>query len=478
MLSRQLSAARYQTVVISPRSYFVFTPLLNSTAVGTLEFRTALEPVRSRRKPNVEFIQGRAEDIDFGQKTVTVKESVIDRRQASAAVSDSPDENIVGAESGEKNDTKGGKTCEVSYDKLVISVGCYSQAFGVKGVKENAFFMKDIGDARKVRKRILECFEIASLPTTDESIRQQLMRFAVVGGGPTGMEFAAELCDLISENMVKLYPTLVPKVEITVYDVANKVLSMFDQSLGQYAMEVFRREGIKIKTSYHVHELRRGLPHGRGEQPDGVSDSHGCFTLTTEEEGEVGLGLCVWSTGNMMNPFIQKALRKQFPFPSASADVVTGKMPDETDSHTEWMIQKHAKTSAIVVDEHLRVQLHPSQSENSPDSSAISARASLTDVFALGDNATIRDAALPATAQTANQQALWLSKHLNQGNAATEAFTFKSLGIMTYLPGSKGLLQTGTSGRITGRTAWFLWRGAYLTKSVSWRNKILIPTYW
>lgn len=453
---------------------------MNSTAVGTLEFRTALEPVRSRRKPNVEFIQGRAEDIDFVQKTVTVKENVIGRRQATSTASEKHDEETVGAESEEGNDRKEGKRLEVSYDKLVISVGCYSQAFGVKGVKENAFFMKDIEDARKVRRRILECFEIASLPTTSDAIRQQLMRFAVVGGGPTGMEFAAELCDLVSENLVKLYPTLTPKVEITVYDVATKVLSMFDQSLGQYAMEIFQREGIKIKTSYNVQELRRGLPQEREGDPDEASGSHGCFTLTTKEEGEVGLGLCVWSTGNMMNPFVKSALKKSFPFPTASAEVAKGKASDATSLNTEWMIQKHPKTSAIIVDEHLRVQLHTSKSEKpqDPSSPPIRSSASLTDVFALGDNAALHGVALPATAQAANQQALWLGKHLNCDNAATAAFSFRNLGIMTYLPGSKGLVQTGSNGRMKGRTAWFLWRGAYLTKSVSWRNRVLIPTYW
>ena len=132
---------------------------------------------------------------------------------------------------------KEGKRWEIPYDKLVVTVGCYSQTFGTKGVKENAFFMKDIGDARRIRKRVLECFEIASLPTTSEKLREQLLRFAVVGGGPTGMEFAAELSDLVHQDLSKLYPALAPKVRIAVHDVADKVLSMFDDKLGKYAME-------------------------------------------------------------------------------------------------------------------------------------------------------------------------------------------------------------------------------------------------
>lgn len=52
---------------------------------------------------------------------------------------------------------KKGKVFELGYDKLVIAVGCYSQTFKTPGVRENAFFLKDVGDARKIRKRILEC---------------------------------------------------------------------------------------------------------------------------------------------------------------------------------------------------------------------------------------------------------------------------------------------------------------------------------
>lgn len=172
VLSRRLSA-RYQILVISPRSYFVFTPLLNSTASGTLEFRTALEPVRSRRKPNIEFMQGWADDVDLGRKMITVEESVADPHQGKPLADDSREDHSSGeVKLKKKGLRKEGKRWEVPFDKLVVTVGCYSQTFGTKGVKENAFFMKDIGDARRIRKRVLECFEIANLPTTSEKLRK------------------------------------------------------------------------------------------------------------------------------------------------------------------------------------------------------------------------------------------------------------------------------------------------------------------
>ncbi|KAK4695367.1 NADH:quinone reductase (non-electrogenic), partial [Lecanoromycetidae sp. Uapishka_2] len=359
VLSQQLSA-KYQVLVISPRSYFVFTPLLNSTAVGTLEFRTALEPVRSRRKPHVEFLQGWADDVDFKSKTLTVEESVVDPEQGHALTGDRYDEETTGQVKSEKTARgKEGKRFSVTYDKLVVTVGCYSQTFGTPGVKENAFFMKDIGDARRIRKRVLECFEIASLPTTSDKLREQLLRFSIIGGGPTGMEFAAELSDLVREDMTKIYPALAPRVKIVVRDVAPTVLSMFDDKLSQYAMKTFRREGVEIQTESHIEELRTGLPFTdiEGNTMEEVADPHGCYTIKTKEEGEIGIGMCVWSTGNMMNPFVQKALSKTYGFPTNSAQITAGKQPEELQT-TEWMIEKHPKTGAIIVDDRLRVQFH------------------------------------------------------------------------------------------------------------------------
>jgi len=182
----------------------------------------------------------------------------------------------------------------LGYDKLIVTVGCYSQTFGTPGVREHAYFLKDVGDARKIRNRLLACFEGAALPTTSDEMRRQLLTFAVVGGGPTGIEFSAELHDLINEDMAKIYPELVQYHKIVVYDVAEKVLPMFDEKLASYAMQKFKRRGIDIKTSHHVEGLRRGAPAERSTLED-ANDYH-LYTLKLKEEGEIGVGMCVWST--------------------------------------------------------------------------------------------------------------------------------------------------------------------------------------
>jgi NADH dehydrogenase FAD-containing subunit len=134
-------------VVVSPRSYFVFTPLLASTSVGTLEFRTALEPVRSRRLRRT-FVQGWADRVDLNKKVISIEEAVDDPRQGLALNAEPADD----LPKGQK-----GRQFDLSYDKLVVAVGCYNQTFNTPGIREHAFFLKDVGDARKIRNRLLSC---------------------------------------------------------------------------------------------------------------------------------------------------------------------------------------------------------------------------------------------------------------------------------------------------------------------------------
>ncbi|KAF2012376.1 FAD/NAD(P)-binding domain-containing protein [Aaosphaeria arxii CBS 175.79] len=469
MVARQLDARKYQAVIVSPRSYFAFTPLLASTSVGTLEFRTALEPLRSKRI-KVKYLQGFADQIDFSNKTVTIEESVDD-----PSVTLAPEK---GQHAGERREqrpqerieqAKTGRLFNLTYDKLVIAVGCYSQTFGTPGVSDHAFFLKDVGDARRIRNRILACFEAAALPTTSDKMRRQLLNFAVIGGGPTGIEFSAELHDIINEDLARIYPELIPFHKITVYDVADKVLPMFDEKLANYAMDTFKREGIAIKTRHHVEELRPGAP---GEKVDSKSNDHACYTLKVKEEGEIGVGMVVWSTGLMQNPFVAKTLAKELD-PSQGRLGLT-RLGSDSDGALpkSWHIKRDCKSGSFLTDDRLQLKVQASgEGEKRPE-------ATLQGVYVLGDCAVTEGSRYPATAQVASQKAIWLAKRLNKGDLEQSTFTWKNLGVMAYIGNWKALLQGGEGGGISGRTAWLVWRGAYLTKSVSVRNKILIPIYW
>ncbi|KAJ7905148.1 NDE1, mitochondrial external NADH dehydrogenase [Mycena leptocephala] len=183
---RGVDKKRWDVTIVSPNNYFNFTPLLASCAVGTLEFRCAVEPVR-RYTPQVVAYQAWCDKIDFQQKTVQCMPATPPPIQTESAGTGTP--------------------FTLRWDKIVLAAGAYSKvAFGVPGVKEHAHFLKDVKDARAIRIRILECFEQAMQPTLSDMDRRNLLNFCIVGGGPTGVEFASELHDLLHAEIAQHYP--------------------------------------------------------------------------------------------------------------------------------------------------------------------------------------------------------------------------------------------------------------------------------
>ena len=81
-------------------------------------------------------------------------------------------------------------------------------------------------------------------PTLQE--REKLLSFVIVGGGPTGVEVAAEMYDMMTEDMKKLYPELMPFVKIRVIELMDYVLSAYDRKLGEYTANLFKRNGIEL----------------------------------------------------------------------------------------------------------------------------------------------------------------------------------------------------------------------------------------
>ncbi|KAG8806890.1 hypothetical protein FRC17_004747 [Serendipita sp. 399] len=250
------------------------------------------------------------------------------------------------------------RSFSVKYDKLVISVGAHTQTFNIPGVREHAFFLKETRDAIKIRKRILGCFEEANLPSTTEERQRQLLHFCIVGGGPTGVEFSAELHDLIHDDLARYYPSLMPLVSISLYDVAPRILSMFDSVLAEYAANTFARQGIHVHTRSTVTKVEDG-------------------TLYLKESEPVKYGMLVWSTGLEMTPLI-KSLKG---------------------------VKKDEKAGRVMTDGYLRL-LQPNQLEEPAKV--------VPDVYAIGDCAVIDGDELPSTAQVASQKGVWLRRHLNR----------------------------------------------------------------
>lgn len=86
--------------------------------------------------------------------------------------------------------------------------------------------LQEIEDARRIRRSVIDCFEKASLPYLDEEERKKNLHFVIVGGGPTGVEFAAELHDFVAEDLTKLYPAIQDLVKISVIQSGEHILTM------------------------------------------------------------------------------------------------------------------------------------------------------------------------------------------------------------------------------------------------------------
>ncbi|KAI5476170.1 FAD/NAD(P)-binding domain-containing protein [Pseudohyphozyma bogoriensis] len=413
-LARKVNKSQYDVTMVSPNTYFAFT-----TAVGTLEYRCALEPVR-RFGDKITSYQAWADAIDLKHKKITCMPATAGAPVAAGTTgAQSPDGAFTVAS------FPGTKPFELKYDKLVVAVGAYSQTFNTPGVKEYAHFLKDVKDARRIRTRIMDCFSQASQPTLTDVERKNLLHFVVVGGGPTGIEFAAELHDLIRSDLTRFFPSLAPMARITIYDVAPTILAAFDEGLVEYAEKKFAREGVEIRNNRHVTSVNE-------------------TSLEIEEEGNVPFGMLVWSTGLSPNPLIS----------------------------TLTDLKQDPKSKSLMVDNYFKTSWADGGINH--------------DVFAIGDNAMLESGKLPATAQVANQEAKHLAKVLNNAvldRAPPKEFEFKNAGIMTYVGSWEALFDRsgaseGPKMTEAGRVAWLLWRSAYWSQSLSLRNKAQLAFYW
>lgn len=381
---KKIKLKNYDVTVISPRNHFLFTPLLPSTTVGTIEFRSIIEPVRNIK--NINFIQAYCRKIDSANKKIIC-------------------EHI-----NSKN------TFELSFDYLVITVGEIINTFGINDVTKYALFLKDLSDARKIRTRVIDCFENASVPGISEEEKKRLLRFVVCGGGATGVEFAAELHDFIEEDVKKKYKLLAPLVEIVLIEAGNVILASFDKKLRDYTMKLFNREKIILKTKSFVDNVSENKIHIRGGE-------------------EISFGLLVWTTGNA---------------------------PIELVRDSEFALDKREK---IFTDNYFHACKNNSGSEIHEN------------IFALGDCSHFMPGELPVTAQVAEQQGHYLAKCFNRNLKNIKPFTFRNLGMLAYIGGYKALADLPQY-KGTGFTTFVFWRSAYLTKLVSIKNKILVLFDW
>ncbi|OAK93436.1 hypothetical protein IQ06DRAFT_382780 [Phaeosphaeriaceae sp. SRC1lsM3a] len=497
-LLKQLNPKDYHVTVISPSNTFLFTPMLPSATVGTLELRSLVEPVRKIvRRVHGHFLKAKAEDVEFSEKLV----------ECSALDAQGKEQRFY-----------------VPYDKLVVGVGSVTNPHGVHGL-EYCHFLKDISDARIIRNSVIKNLETACLPTTSDEERRRLLSFVICGGGPTGVEFAAELFDMLNEDLCNLFPRLL-RNEISVHVIQSRshILNTYDEALSQYAEQRFAHDSIDIQTNSRVKE---------------VKEDRIMFSQKDEESGkivtkEIPMGFCLWSTGVAQTDFCKRL--------AAKLDGQNNKHALETDTHlrlsgsplgdvyaigdcatvqnnvsdhivnflrtTAWEkgkdpeklhltyndwrgIAKRVKQRFPQAANHLR-RLDKLFEQYDIDKSGTLDFGELRELLHQIDS---KLTSLPATAQRANQQGQYLGRKFNKiaqaapgmalndvdygdiDDAVYKAFEYHHLGSLAYV-GNAAIFDYNGYGLSGGLLAVYLWRGVYFAQSVSFRTRALLAMDW
>lgn len=253
-LLQKLDTSLYNVTVVSPRNYFLFTPFLTSTPVGAIDISSIMEPIRHilrKTKGEVVFLEASATDIDPQSKTIRV-------------VNRSAEEKCL------------------KYDYLVMSVGAKTTTFNIPGVRENAFFIKEAHDSVRIREKILQNIEHASFLEPDDPKRKELLRFVVVGGGPTGVEMAAELQDFVNESLNKWMPNITKDISVSLIEGLPNILNMFDKAIINYSEEFILKSSIDLRLNTFV----------KGVDENTVSIEH------NKRVTQLPYGILIWATGN------------------------------------------------------------------------------------------------------------------------------------------------------------------------------------
>ncbi|KAI9845298.1 MAG: hypothetical protein M1838_001798 [Thelocarpon superellum] len=477
-LLKTLNPGDYNVTVVSPVNYFLFTPMLPSATVGTVELRSLVEPIRrvlGRLKGH--FFKAEAETIDFTEKLVEI--SQVDAR-------------------GEK------QHFYLPYDKLVIGVGSATNTHGVKGL-ENCHFLKSIEDARTIQYQVLQNLERACLPTTTDEERRRLLSFVVCGGGPTGVEFAAELYDMLNEDLARQFPRIL-RNEVSVHVIQSRghILNTYDEALSKYAEARFAREQVDILTNSRVKEVQPDKilftqkdEHGQTEfcqrvskQIDVQTNKHALETDSHLRLNGAPLGQ-VYAIGDCST--VQNNVAEHMVAYLRTMAWEKGLDPETMHlSYRDWRdVAQRVKKRFPQASDHLR-RLDKLFEQYDIDKSGTLDFGELSELLRQIDD---KLTSLPATAQRANQQGVYLGRKLSKiaqampglrlnqvdygdlDDAVYKAFDYRHLGSLAYIGNAAVFDFNGLNFR-GGLLAVYLWRSVYFAQSVSLRTRILLAMDW
>ena len=244
-----LARAPVEVTLIDRENYHGFSPLLYQVATAGLGPDDIAHPVRAifARQPNVDVRLGTVTAVDLDRRVVEVR--------------------------GEE---------ALAYDYLVLAAGSVTNDFDIPGVAEHGLPLKSLPDAVRLRNHILECFERAD---ADPSLVDDgILTFVIAGGGPTGVELAGALRELISNNLATDFHRLaVGRARVVVVEMTDHLLAGFSGASQVEALHTLRAKGVEVHLGQAIASV-------------------GPRTVTLGDGTVVATRTVIWTAGVRANP--------------------------------------------------------------------------------------------------------------------------------------------------------------------------------
>jgi NADH:quinone reductase (non-electrogenic) len=386
--AKTLAGSGVQVTIIDRRNHHCFQPPLYQVATAALSPADVAWPIRGilRRQQNARVIMAEVSGVDM------------QRRCVHAAATD---------------DRMHGARIDVDYDFLVIATGSAHSYFGHEEWAAVAPGLKRIEDATDIRRRILLAFEDAEIAPIPQ--RGALLTFAIVGGGPTGVEMAGAIAEIARQTLARDFRSIDPRLSrIVLIEAGPRILPTFPDDLSAYATRSLRSMGVEVLTSSKVtHCDAEGVRFGDDRLP--------ARTL-------------IWAAGVGASPA------------------------------ANWIGADHDRAGRIKIGPDLSV---PGQ----PEIFAIGDTVTLID----GSGRAV-PALAPAAKQMGRYVGRLLAARIH-GRADLPAFRYRDYGNLATIGRRAAVVALGRL-HLTGRVGWWFWGCVHIYFLIGLRNRFIVALQW
>jgi len=223
--ARSLADSHAEITLVDRHNYHVFQPLLYQIATASLSPAEIAVSIRSlfRRDSNVRVLFAEVNGIDrHNRKVSTTDAGTLD------------------------------------YDYLIVATGSQYNYFGHAHWQQLAPGLKNLDDAQRIRRQILLAFEEAE-KTQDAALQKPLLTFVLIGAGPTGVELAGAISEVVKEGLADFRHIDPDVVEVVLIEAGADVLNGFPERIRHYTRKTLERRKVKLLLNCPVSEI---TPHG------------------------------------------------------------------------------------------------------------------------------------------------------------------------------------------------------------------------